>query len=718
MAEKRLLKDITYYGDGRYVSDVLYNNSTRSIYDYKKMVRHPMIHLGLSIIKLNLADIPPIWEGEDDEIVLKCKAVFEPIWKDLVYQACEMLDFGWKSFEIRYDIGEIKYEDEDGNTQKYEGLILKAPRSLDGETIDILIHEDTGSFRGIVQDGVSDSECLAEDGKALLFTNNFSSGNYYGIAEVEYVYTYWYDSILERQFYMRWLERKGMGTYVGHYPPGKDEDGTDHADVMISLLDSILEGTSVAIPSAIDKDSNEQQWKIELLEPTDKTDSFIQKAQYNNEMILRGLVIPDQALTQNQTGSYASTEVYHSSLIERKQDILNRVVENINKYMVKKYVEFAFGADVDVTVKAGKLDDKTKDVALDITKKLIENGSKKPKHEWLNDKSGIPLEDEEEEPEIDPMFNGQDIEDEVQEEVEEDADKLEMADTGKKSVESKINFSELSASLDTIEGTFTNNMLENLTQQEDRIKNYINKNYDEMFNKPLEFAKSIEIFVSKIKNITKDFMTDTYDLGYTTIKESVEGTVNMAESEKSYISFRVGNVVTKLVTDLQNSIQYIVENDISNNIALNVIFQKISEVFDRFKKTRIPTISAMESSSTISRATNDYYTSNQKLVKSGKLPQSASIQRFKSSAIMDRRTTDLCKKLNGVVVTADSPIYRQYQTPRHFMCRSVWIPVTNADITNPRIKGTDISVDKKGKPYTEKTIISDKLGDSASQQMF
>ena len=714
MAERMLVKDVTHYGDTSQLNKTMYNESSRSIQDYKKMNRHPMIHLGLSILKLNLADIVPVYEGESEKEVEITRAVFEPIWKRLVSDAAEMLDFGWKTFEIRYDYGTIKYKDAEGTSQTFNGLLLKQPRSLDGETVDVLLNETDGSFRGFWQDYDEARTCLAEDGKALLFTNNLSSGNYYGISELEYVYTYWFDSTLERQFYMRWLERKGMGTYVGFHPTGKDEDGTDNSDIMLTLLDNIIEGTHVAIPHALDAEGN-QTWRIEMLEPGDKTDAFIMKAQYNNEMILRGLVIPDQALTQNQTGSYASTEVYMNSLIERKQDILNRVVDNINRYMVQKYVEFAFGPDVDVSVRAGKLDDATKQVALEITKKLVESGTKKPVHDWLSEQSGIPLEEEEEEeelPVLDPRL------DPNVDNVLPLQQKEKFSDGGFSQLEDKINFDEFSKSLDMYEAEFKNNMQFELEKQEDRVKKFITANYDKKFNRPLEFAKDIQIFVSPIKKIFRDYMTNTYDYSYEIIRASVEGKLSFSESSKDFINFRINNVVSKFVTDLQNSLQYTVANAMTTNMALNSIFEKVTGLFKGFTINRVPNIAATETGSIIALSTTDYIADNLKRVKSKLLDPKFQVQRVQSSAIMDDSTTELCASLNGVVVAVDSPIYQQYPTPRHYQCRSVWIPISKDEIRDLGIEGTGISTYTKGKPYTEKTIISDKLRGSATQQLF
>jgi SPP1 gp7 family putative phage head morphogenesis protein len=49
------------------------------------------------------------------------------------------------------------------------------------------------------------------------------------------------------------------------------------------------------------------------------------------------------------------------------------------------------------------------------------------------------------------------------------------------------------------------------------------------------------------------------------------------------------------------------------------------------------------------------------------------------SAILDDRTTDICRALDGKTYEEDSDVWDQYRPPNHFNCRSVLIPVTELD---------------------------------------
>ncbi|WPF64974.1 head morphogenesis [Staphylococcus phage MVC_VPHSA2] len=53
------------------------------------------------------------------------------------------------------------------------------------------------------------------------------------------------------------------------------------------------------------------------------------------------------------------------------------------------------------------------------------------------------------------------------------------------------------------------------------------------------------------------------------------------------------------------------------------------------------------------------------------------VEALQYSAIIDRRTTTLCKHLDGKIVNIENQVtIASYSPPNHFQCRSVWLPVT------------------------------------------
>jgi len=708
MAQSSLLKEVTQYGD-RYMrlSEVLFYSSERSVEQYKKMRMYPMCWMGLNFIKLGLPDVPFSIECDEDvNIKLLTEKMFKKFWKRMIREALESLDFGFKACEIRYQASSFKYQNENEETDTFDGMVLRRPKGLDGETIEILIDEPEGSLRGFRQN--HEIDVLVKDRKALLFTHNLESGNYYGISAQEPIYPFWYDANINRQFHMRWLERKGTGIFKGIYPVGNspvDGTDTDNQDVMLDLLDGIMEGTAVSLPSGRDESGN-LQWDISILDSEDKTDPFIERAKYLDETILRGLVIPEKALTQGEVGARASIEAFQDLFINRKQDILDQIVDTIDRYLLPHFVELNFGQDIEVHVRAGKLDDDSKFTASEIVKKLIEKGSEKVEQQWLIDKTGIPLEERKEEidpdeivefPEDEIPLPGEEIPSNIEEEVSGFSDSRWRALTKR---EQAFKMSQLGSFLDDESAKFQKDMTDELLKQADRIKGFVDRNFGN--DKPANIANKIEIKKSPIKRILRNYLQSVYDYSYSNFKSSVEGvkfTVT-TDNTKDFIGFRSDLTSNGISTDIESSVKYQTMNDLSKGIGKLEVLENIINTVKNYISARLPNVAETEIGFTLDKSNNDYYIENQKKVKQGLLPSNKAIVRFQYSAILDNKVCPLCAELDGTIVEGESPIKGQYATPIHYMCRCAWLPITEGEVEDPRYAETDLSLNKKGKPMT------------------
>lgn len=59
-----------------------------------------------------------------------------------------------------------------------------------------------------------------------------------------------------------------------------------------------------------------------------------------------------------------------------------------------------------------------------------------------------------------------------------------------------------------------------------------------------------------------------------------------------------------------------------------------------------------------------------------------SLYGFHYSAILDDRTTELCRTLDGMIAPKDDPIWQRFTPPNHFRCRSTLIEVWRSDALN------------------------------------
>lgn len=67
---------------------------------------------------------------------------------------------------------------------------------------------------------------------------------------------------------------------------------------------------------------------------------------------------------------------------------------------------------------------------------------------------------------------------------------------------------------------------------------------------------------------------------------------------------------------------------------------------------------------------------------------------FQFSAILDSRTTDICRSLDGRIVKPGSSEYYDYSPPRHYRCRSIWVEILQDEVFKPDIVGIPASIPK------------------------
>jgi SPP1 gp7 family putative phage head morphogenesis protein len=719
MSDNILYKEITNYGAYGGIAGMLPYQSDRTISNYKKMKQHPIITLGVEYTVLGLADIPYVIECDNEDIIPIVDKMLSSIWHKTIKEACESLYYGFKPFELRYEPGNVKYKDGDDNTQIYNGIKCKSPKGIDAANLQILIEAD-GSLQGYKQDFATEP-CLVKDKKCLIIINKYSSGNYYGESALEPAYGYWYISGINLQFHTRWLERKGTGLFIGRFPEGHSKISNidkDNSEIMLELLDTIMEGTAVALPSGYD-DKGNPIWDINLLEGQDKNDSFIQFHEYLDKMMLRALIIPERALTQGEIGARSSVEAFTDIFIQRKQDVLDNIVDTISNYMVQPLVELNWGKEVEIKVKAGRLDDYSKQTAQTIIEKLVEKGAVTPERQWLIDKTGIPLEEKviqnipqgatnvkDNQTQTGQEKTSQDVG--LQQEKGQNAgtqkDKMKMSEDRWASMtarERKFNLAQMDAYLTSRSEQFQSEITDYLSGQIERIKRYVEKNINVM--KPIDLADGITINQNPVNAIYLAFMEAIYQYCYDQIEQGVETGYAFTEAD-SFMGFRISLSADKLVSDLTTSLKQDLAQSLSSKLSLPDILQNIANKFNEYITGRVTTIAETEIGFTLGRSLEDYIKNNANAVKKGDVPLGKEIKRFVYSAIMDDNVCPLCEDLNGTVVEKGSPVYHKYKPPLHFMCRCTWLPITQDEIDNPNIDNTDLTQDDKGRPISNDWI--------------
>ena len=140
---------------------------------------------------------------------------------------------------------------------------------------------------------------------------------------------------------------------------------------------------------------------------------------------------------------------------------------------------------------------------------------------------------------------------------------------------------------------------------------------------------------------------------------------------------------TNLAVDEQEArmrlrLQAVTLNALENDIPENELELQLEQEYDAFVDQFLPgTVGAMFPKS-LNRGRGITFSAN-----------NDQIFAFRYTAVLDSRTTDYCRELDGEVFQATDPNFAKVTPPNHFNCRSVWTAVTNdeAETTDIQVTG-------------------------------
>lgn len=154
---------------------------------------------------------------------------------------------------------------------------------------------------------------------------------------------------------------------------------------------------------------------------------------------------------------------------------------------------------------------------------------------------------------------------------------------------------------------------------------------------------------------------------------SLEAASAWFNSQSFYITGAVSN-------DMLNSAINIMTNGINNDWSTTAMVdefmagnESLTGGTDKQERSRLNTVVRTNMSTIFTQAQLAFYNDP---------ALGGFVEALSYSAILDRRTTPICNRLNGSVYPMNDPIWRFITPPNHFQCRSVLIPVTVLDKWN------------------------------------
>ena len=297
-------------------------------------------------------------DGVDEDRVRFIREQIMPIREPLLQKALEdRIDYGWSAFEEIFHV--IQY----GEWEGYNGIRKLKHLLIDKTTI--LIDGDTGQFAGFKQPPKArgGSDVVLQPEECLLMSFDIEGDNLYGRPLLENVRNIWQDWCETNKGARRYDRKMAGSRFVVYYPKGTtpyNGEETPNYKIAKQLLNTLESSGGIAIPSNIDNEvdrlngkAGREAWSIDILEDGEsRQPGFIERLDYLDKLIVRGLLFPERAILEGKYGTKADSGE-HADFAIANMDLLHRhCTRLVNWYLVDRLLALNYGEDARGTIRA------------------------------------------------------------------------------------------------------------------------------------------------------------------------------------------------------------------------------------------------------------------------------------------------------------------------------------------------------------------------------
>lgn len=142
------------------------------------------------------------------------------------------------------------------------------------------------------------------------------------------------------------------------------------------------------------------------------------------------------------------------------------------------------------------------------------------------------------------------------------------------------------------------------------------------------------------------------------------------QAAKKFLESRATTMVQDVTESVRKKVQTILYNSIKGSWTLDETLALIDDELNAASLPQLATAIRTVTFEAINEARFSYFTDP---------ALDGFVQALEYSAIIDSRTTDVCRSLDGHVHPTESQVWQEFKPPNHFNCRSLLIPVTELD---------------------------------------
>jgi len=557
-----------------------------------------------------------------------------------------------------------------------------------------------------------------DQNKMIHHVHNPEVDLYFGQSELREAYRAYYSKDVIIKLENIFLERSAGG-FIWAQP--KTESTISSGSVQETNLKSVLKRiqtiTSILLPKDVDL-------HVEMPKDTQAFDRAIAK---HNKALSKALLMPSLLglSEQGNVGSNAQSQTQLESFLWMLDSEAEDLAETINEQLIQDLGDFNFGDDIYPTFYFKPLSNAELVKTIDNWTKLVEKNAVVPTEsdeEYWREALELP---EKGEPiqtvpsESDAIGSGANVEDTL---PIKPTDDIKTLDSDRPSQEPKkekakmsrdtmlfsravkrVDFSQIDRSSGIAEYQGEVHLANIMQDIVEWSSNEIRTEYYNLLTTPSEVKKFKfkPEFKADLKKVSKRILVNGWRIGMDNGKQELAkadslrmSKLNFAalteQAAKEYFEAKAFTMAGKLSDDALA----IIKNELMVGIKYSKTTDDVIEsVYTAFGKAGLLTREVLEE--LLGEALNvKTPTARLKTVVRTNLFEAVNEARFslftgkdvqgfvtklEYSAILDSRTTDICKALDDKVLLADASEWDKYRPPNHFNCRSLLIPVTEAD---------------------------------------
>lgn len=635
-------------------------------------------------------------DGEEDQ-----KDIIEFIYKaldcDCEGEFSNRLEEMLSCYDFGFSITEKIFKKRDDGFITLKDLKTREPNSW------LIYQDDHGNVIKFEQNTVA-GEIEVPGHKLIHMIGNEKFQNPYGNSELRTCYAAWFAKRQVIRFYAIYLEKAASPIPVAKYPTNTPKETVNK---IFNVIKAFQAKTAITLP---------KEFEIEFLESKTAGEAYSKALNIFNMFVGRALFVPDLlGLTGSETGggSYSlgkeQIKIFFMH-INRRRNYLQKMIQ---RHIIEPMVKFNFGfMEYYPLFKFKPLDDQEAIELAKVWLDAVKSKVYKPNEEEINYFRSLvkfPEGDVEMvEPPPAPMIPGiapldknkpvdQQDEKDDSEEVE-PADKKEFGkvfNLPKGDYYKKVDFKAIEAKLDDYDNSI-------VKEAQPVINKIFSDIYDQIAKKKILDKKDITRvddikvkYLKELKTILKSSFMGIYKDGQT-----------QAQSEILKSNFRQPTTSEEFLQLLEDE-NYSYIGDWEYNVTKSVKNEIIKAIKDGKPLSSVIDILDDEGKN-LSEVSLERYarTKHTEVMNRGRLEFFGStgvVDAYQYSAILDDRTSDICRGLHGKIFKAGTePV-----PPLHFNCRSVLIPITKYEEfeTDTHVGKTPIQEfieENKGKGFSVK----------------